>query len=494
MVEQIATNATKNEGSVLSFRVVKTGVLIFWSIIIGIASVRVAFSLIQKKPDVGLCLGHFVYGDGIVSTDTERKETGQIVVISVKTIFVDTKNLVVLSPQKVVDQYSCRSDLLVRMKTKLYPRFKYGDQINFFGKLSSPFNFSNNNGSTFDMQGYLAKDDIFYEIKSARITGVATTSENTRVFDNPNWLDGAQGFVIGKLFSLKRRFVGNLERVLGEPYTALASGLVVGEKSALGPKLLEDFRTVGLIHIVVLSGFNITIVAYALRKVLSGLPRIWGIVIGGIGMFLFCILVGGGATVIRSCFMASIALIADVTRRGYNVFRALIFVALIMLIQNPMILFHDPSFQLSFLATLGLILLASPIEKRLKYIPDRFGMRGTVAATLSTQIFVSPFILYLMGQLSLIGVVVNILVLPFIPMTMLVVFLSGVFGFVSQIISQVIGWGAHILLAYELLIVQNFARIPFASLRTPSFSVWFVVAFYVVFLAVYVYVNRRKET
>ena len=90
----------------------------------------------------------------------------------------------------------------------------------------------------------------------------------------------------------------------------------MGEKAALGKDLLNDFRTVGLIHIVVLSGFNITIVADALRRMLSRLPRVWGIVVGAIGIALFGILVGGGATVVRSCFMAGIALSANLFRRG----------------------------------------------------------------------------------------------------------------------------------------------------------------------------------
>ena len=251
-------------------------------------------------------------------------------------------------------------------------------------------------------------------------------------------------------------------------------------------QILNDFRTVGLIHIVVLSGFNITVVADAMRRLLSRLPRVWGIVIGGVGMVLFCILVGGGATVLRSCFMASIALIGNLIRRDYDVTRALIFAGLLMLIQNPTILLHDPSFQLSFLATLGLIILALPIEKLLWFIPERFEMRGIFAATISTQIFVSPFILYMMGQLSLIGVFDNILVLPFIPMTMLAVFLTGSLGFVSVYVSQFFGWIAHLLLSYELLIVQNFAKIPFASITFPQFSFWWAVGFYSVFTIGYV--------
>ena len=287
--------------------------------------------------------------------------------------------------------------------------------------------------------------------------------------------------------------MAHLEYALGEPHAALAAGLVVGEKAALGKQLLDDFRTVGLIHIVVLSGYNITVVGDALRRMLSFLPRVWGIVAGALGIILFGVLVGGGATVIRSCFMASVALSANLIRRDYQVTRALMFAGLLMLIQSPMILLHDPSFQLSFLATLGLILLASPIESRLGFIPEKFGMRGIIASTIATQIFVSPYILYMMGQISIIGMFVNIIVLPFIPVTMLFVFITGAVGFISSTLSLVAGWGAHLLLSYELTIVQTSARFPFASAHVPAFSPWWVVIFYTSFFLMHGIARSRKS-
>lgn len=221
----------------------------------------------------------------------------------------------------------------------------------------------------------------------------------------------------------------------------------------------------------------------------------FGRVLGGIGIALFGVLVGGGSTVVRSCFMAGIALSADLIRREYSVIRALIFAGLIMIIQNPMILLHDPSFQLSFLATLGLIFLASPIESKLTFITEKFGIRGILASTFATQIFVSPFILYIMGQISIIGVFANILVLPFIPITMLFVFLTGTSGFISLSVSQIIALISHILLSYELFIVQNFAKLPFASINNiPAFSFWFVIVFYILFFSCYFWLQHRNSS
>ena len=455
----------------------KRGTFAFWSLFAAAAIVRVFLSFSQSAPDATSCLKHPLKGIGIVADDPSRIATGQVFDADVERLIINDASSTAHSNNV------CAENIRIQMKTKLYPRFSYGDPISFTGNLSKPFNFSSDNGRSFDYAGYLAKDDVYYQMKSAAVMLTkSTTIAADRSFS-----------MTSTLYAIKRGFVGNLESALGEPQAALAGGLVVGDKAALGKDLLNDFRIVGLIHIVVLSGFNITIVGIAMRRLLSRLPRIWGIAIGGIGIALFGILVGGGATVVRSCFMAGIALIADLIRRDYSVERALAFAALIMLIANPLILMHDPSFQLSFLATIGLVLLAGPIEGKLQWIPDKFGMRGTVACCLATQIFVSPFILYLMGQISIVGVIVNILVIPFVPMTMLAVFLTGTFGFIWHPVSIVIGWSAYLLLSYELIIVEWFAKLPFAAAYFPPFSVWWAVGFYAAFIGGFLWWKRRNS-
>src|SRR5262249_4694540 len=94
--------------------------------------------------------------------------------------------------------------------------------------------------------------------------------------------------------------------------------------------------------------------------------------------------------------------------------------------------------------------------------------------------------LYMMGQISLIGTIVNILVLPFIPMTMLFVFLTGAVGMFSTSVSHIIGWIAHLLLSYELWMVTHFAKVPFAALHIGIFSGWWVTGFYLILLSVFV--------
>ncbi len=360
--------------------------------------------------------------------------------------------------------------LHIKVSTDKYAEYGYGDTVKVKGKLSSPRNFSNTDGRVFNYVDYLGKDGIFYEFKKAEVFVLQADDRRS---------------IMSRLFYLKQSFINNLKNVLGEPHAALASGLVVGEKAALGASLIDDFRRTGLIHIVVLSGYNITIIGVSFRRLLSFLPRTWAILAGGLGIILFGMLVGGGATVVRSCIMALIALFAELVRRDYGAGRALFMAGLLMLIQNPLILLYDPSFQLSFLATLGLVTLSTPIEKRLSLISEKWGIRALVASTLATQILVSPLIFYMMGQLSIVGIFVNIIVLPLIPITMLLVFLAGFVGFFSHFFSQLAGWASHILLSYELTMVNLFARLPFASIEVPAFSLWIVGGFYTIYLALF---------
>ncbi len=429
-------------------------IIIFITILIIITRLYFAinFSLRNLLQDN---VGKVVTVKGNIINEIQKKDFSQTFIMNIDCI------------DKICNKYR---DINIKVTTNRYDEYRYGDNIEVVGKILKPFNFDSNGGRTFDYIDYLAKDNIYYEIKKSNIKILNHNNLNPIIYN---------------LFLLKSKFLNNLKAVLGEPHSALAGGLVVGEKASLGNDLIDDFRKAGLIHIVVLSGYNITIIAASIRKILSFLPRNISIILGGIGILLFGILVGGGATVVRSCIMASIALFAEYIRRDYNVLRTLFIAGALMLIQNPLILLYDPSFQLSFLATLGLILLSSPIEKKIGFITEKMGIRALVASTLATQIFVSPYILYMMGQISIVGIFVNIIVLPVIPITMLLVFLSGAFGFVSYFLSELFGWGSHFLLSYELFMVKYFANLPFSSINIPKFSIWIVIGFYTFYLAVF---------
>lgn len=161
-----------------------------------------------------------------------------------------------------------------------------------------------------------------------------------------------------------------------------------------------------------------------------------------------------------------------------------------MLLINPYLLAFDTGFQLSFLATLGLILVSPLLLTRLEFVPRFFGVREILVATLATQIMVLPFLLFSIGEFSVVAVLVNVLVLPMVPVAMLLTFLTGVVGYLSMTLALPVAFLAHSSLTYIILVASWFAALPFASFLIPSFPFWLVP---VVYLAIFYLVYRYRK-
>ena len=344
-----------------------------------------------------------------------------------------------------------------------HPQFKYGDRISINGELLKPSGFVADDGDYFAYDKFLGKDDIYYQM----------------VFPDMKFLSSGHGsFIRRNLFALKNTFLESVEKVVPDPQASLLGGLVVGAKQSLGEELQDDFRATGIIHIVVLSGYNVTIVADALMKTFSFLPRAFGLSLGAGSIVLFALMTGASATIVRASIMAILVILAKHTGRTYAITRALFLAGFVMIIHNPKILVFDSSFQLSFMATLGLIYLAPKIERYFKLVPSKFQFREFAIATVSTQIFVLPLLLYKMGELSLVALPVNLLVLVVVPITMLFGFLAGVVGLLSTDLSLPFAFISYGLLTYQLTVVDFFARPPFASVQIDNFPLMAVLIMY----------------
>ncbi len=173
--------------------------------------------------------------------------------------------------------------------------------------------------------------------------------------------------------------------------------------------------------------------------------------------------------------------------------RILFLVAFLMLLFNPMLLLYDPSFQLSFLATLGLLLLSPKIEDIIKFVPKTiFAFREILAATLATQVFVFPLLLYLMGEISIISPLVNILVLIFIPIVMLIGFLAIIFSYLSLLAGMLIGFVVYLILNYNLNLIQWFADFPYATFSY-AFSFWEMLILYFFYFVIFLIYKKLAE-
>jgi competence protein ComEC len=199
---------------------------------------------------------------------------------------------------------------------------------------------------------------------------------------------------------------------------------------------------------------------------------------------------GGQATAIRAGIMATILLFARLTGRTYDAGRTLVIAGLLMLVYDPRTI-TDISFQLSFIATAGVLFITPKVILWIRFLPNYFKFRELVATTIAATISVLPILLYTTGVLSLVSLPANILILPLIPPTMLFSFLASVLGFISGSLSLMFSYVAHLLLSYILSVIHYFGALPFASVTTRSFPLVITILLYI-FLIWWVF-RKNKE-
>lgn len=344
-----------------------------------------------------------------------------------------------------------------------YPLVRYGEYVAVEGTLVRPEPFDTDTGRVFRYDRFLAKDGIFALIERGSL----------EVIEERQGIDRAHGL----LTDLKPSFIDALAQALPEPESSLAAGLVAGGKQGLGKELLQAFTDTGLVHIVVLSGYNVMIIAEAVMRSLSFASRSVAAG-GGAGIIaLFILAAGAGAAGVRAGLMAGIALYARASGRTYDALRALCVAATLMLIWNPLLLIYDPGFQLSFIATIGLILGAPHVESRLAFITLRF-LREIVSATIAAQIAVLPLLLFQTGLLSIVSLPANVLVLPVVPFAMALSGLAGVAGWIVPPLAPFFGLPAYVLLAYMIHMTEFLSSIPLSAVSLPPFSFVLVLAAY----------------
>jgi len=180
------------------------------------------------------------------------------------------------------------------------------------------------------------------------------------------------------------------------------------------------------------------------------------------------------------------ALVAKRYNRDYKASRVLGFAIVLMLAPNPLLLIFDPSFQLSVLATIGIIFVSPLIFPYFKWVTKKWEFREIISTTIATQLTVLPFLIYNTGLFSLVSLPVNILILATIPTTMFLGFITGIAGLISLYLSFVPAFFAYILLWYQLTVVHIGASLPFGSILLATFSPLVLIFTYlIIFLFLY---------
>lgn len=376
----------------------------------------------------------------------------------------------------------------ILVTTRPYPRYALGDELALRGILNEA-----RADGAFNQRAALARQNIFSVMTFPTIEKIA---------------EGKGSHLALSLASFRRNFENRMDAVLPEPHAALAKGLLLGEKSELPRELIAAFQTTGTTHIIALSGYNITIVARILHDILLvlGISFFSAFWFSATGIILFVLAVGPSASIVRAAIMGVLVLIAQREGRAYRMTNALVLAGALMIFQNPLILRFDAAFQLSFLATIGLIYLAPSLENRIHRIririmaritgaPETPGIRRDastpslprriilggqkiLAETLAAELMVLPLLITLFGRISLISPVTNLLALAVVPYAMGAAFIAGIVDFFWHPLGIVTGASAWLILSYLIGVIRLFAHFPGVSLEVGTFAIALLIIFY----------------
>jgi competence protein ComEC len=393
-----------------------------------------------------------------------KEFNGRVTIIREPEIKNQYQNLVVVAPDKnkfLINAYA-------------YPQYFYGDELEIKCLLEIPEN------KTFDYRMYLAKEGIFYLCQKAKIEVIAHNQGNK---------------FYTLILKIKSQLQKNIDKAIPAPQSGLLSGLLLGGDDKLSQEMQDNFSRTGMTHIVAVSGYNVTIIAeyLMLLGIFLGLWRKQAFWFALVGIFLFVLLVGLPASAVRAGIMGSLLLWAMKNGRLANAQNAIIFSAGIMLLINPLLLRYDIGFQLSFLATIGIVYFSPFLENQMIKKYRAWGIWEILVLTLSAQVFVLPIILFNFKNLSLVSPLANLLVLPIIPLTMFLGFGLIIFQFVFPPLAVVFSWLTFLPLKYETAAIQFLAGLKYSSLTIENFSWLWVLMWYIIIGVGLFFLNNAQK-
>lgn len=340
---------------------------------------------------------------------------------------------------------------------------EYGDTVTVMGVVNLPKNFMTDSGKEFDYVHYLEKDSIFFSL-NGDIKTIITPDR----------------FILAReLFRVRTKILHLFNIIQKKDAQGLVEGVLIGEKSSISKDLEDSFIKTGTIHILALSGYNVSIVALWIQQFFNTfLSYSASVCFGILGIVFFVLMTGSSSTAVRAGIMAILVLVAKISYRPYQAVRILLIALLGMVVYNPTFLVYDISFQLSFLATASLIFIEPVLRKYFLWVKPKW-LQSVVMSTSAAQIGTLPYILFVMGNFSLISLPVNVLILPLIPILMLLGVLFIGIQSVFPFLSFPLAFAIEKITSYITFITYNAQNIPFAFFQIQRVPLMVIVALYV---------------
>jgi competence protein ComEC len=357
----------------------------------------------------------------------------------------------------------------ILVTTKRYPEYNYLDKIKLTGKLETP-----SETDDFSYKNYLMKDGIYSVMGFPKIELLSKIHEHN-VFS----------YLYEKILFCKQKIRESIQKNFLPPQSSIMEGTILGDNGAMTPDLKNKLNITGLRHIIAVSGTHVVILGAIIMSLLlaMGLWRGQAFYIAIISICMYVILTGLPPSGVRAGIMGGIFLIAQKIGRQGVASRLIVIACAGMLTINPLLLFYDIGFQLSFLAVLGLIYL-EPIIKfllkkliRLKEKSQGEELLSMVSTTFAAQIFTLPIMIYNFGNISFVSPITNLLVGPIVYWLMVFGFLASIVGVFSSVLGFILSIPCWVLLTYFIKIIDFFSQPWMAETLNNVSWIWVFISY-----------------
>lgn len=291
-------------------------------------------------------------------------------------------------------------------------------------------------------------------------------------------------------FSFRDKIIGVARKIYIGDKGVLASGLILGGSQDFSESFKDNMKKSGTTHLVAVSGYNVSIITICLFGLVRSLFSRRAAVISSIAVLVgFCIITGASASVVRASVMGLVYIMSKVLGRKVPALHLLSVAAFFMILVNPFTIF-DVGFQLSFVATLGLILSIDLFN----YLGQNNIYKIILLLILQTaiaQVFTLPILIYNFKQASILSFLPNTLILPIIPLTMCFVAFAILAGFVNIYLALFVGLVGEFLLRYINFVIKYFGSLPFVSVKIDEFPLYGVFVSYAIIIFGVFLINKK---
>ena len=357
---------------------------------------------------------------------------------------------------------------------------RIGDRITAEGKIRRPHGYQN--PGQIDTALLLRTQGITASLSARR--GSVSIESRDDISPWEQWMRRAA--------EIRTHYLERMRAVMPRTDAAAIFAMLFGGYEGIDPALLEAYTTTGIVHILSVSGSHISLIAAVIAwiAVILRLPRWFGAAVVISAIFFYVLLAGMVPPAVRSGMMGGAAFLGLVLGRERDAKYLLLLTGLFMLMVSPLLLFHI-SFQLSFLATAGLLFLAPVLAAKMHRLPRLVSMAFSI--TIAAQLMVLPVLAWYFNQVSISALLANLVVVPIVELIIIMGLFAGIVAYLLPLFGGILFAADSVLLGISFELTRALAALPLSKVWLPSMGIVPSVCYYAVILMLCAPTEMRRK-